>query len=627
MGLLVTIDNGGTLTDICAADGEKLVHSKTLTTPHDLTECFIDALQEIADALGEGDDLTRFISRIDYIRYSTTQGTNALVQRKGPRLGWLYGDSTQVAPVRQAAPELFDALVSDRVAEIEDEDDERQLAARVSRLVSDGANRIVVGLAGDDAREREKEIKRKLYRAFPRHLLGAVPLIFSCELAPLGAPERRVWSALLNAFLHPAMETFLYNAEAKLRQHRARNPLLVFRNDGNSTRVARTVALKTYSSGPEGGIVGAQALIARYGLGSVASIDIGGTTTDVAIFENGSVTKDEFGHVEDVPVTIPLSRIVSTGVGGSSVFRAQAGKLCVGPESMGSAPGPACFARGGSEATITDALLVDGAFDPDTFFGGKLKLDRERAAGAIMARVGEPLGLDLADAVESMKNVYHETIAEPLRTRSGTDTSAVLIAFGGAGPMSACGVAERAGFSRVLIPRQAAVFSAYGIAFSDIEHSYVEKLNGGSLEDARQALVVQARRGMNAEGFDLDDCTLGMAILTGSEDCMLRQPADGKPNELPPNSWLELTAVKPIPRPSLGTARFERGAMAEPCGTRQGQNTFPLFEIDALSPGHWAEGPGLLEERFFTAFVPNGWTFIVSDAGDLLLEKTGEPLS
>ncbi|MBI1238560.1 MAG: hydantoinase/oxoprolinase family protein [Alphaproteobacteria bacterium] len=621
MGLLVTIDNGGTLTDFCATDGERLIHTKSLTTPHDLSECLMSGLASVAEIFGEGDDLTRFISKIDYIRYSTTQGTNALVERKGPRLGWLTDEAALVSAVRGANGELFEAMVGGRVAITDPGADEQRLAKEISRLVSEGANRIVVGYAGKEAAEWERRTKRQLYRTFPRHLLGAVPLLFACELAPIGAPHRRVWSALLNAFLHPAMEQFLYNAENKLRAHRARNPLLVFRNDGNSTRVAKTIALKTYSSGPEGGIVGAQQIIRHYGIQRAVSIDIGGTTTDIAFFAEDRVDRDFFGEIEGSPVAIPMTRVMSVGAGGSSIFSVSGGALRVGPESVGSAPGPACFARGGTEATITDALLLEGVLDPTTYFGGKLRLDPARAERAIMSRVGEPLGLDLPGAIEAMKNAYERRIAKAVQTEGTLTPGTVLIAFGGAGPMSACGIAQTLGLRDVLIPRQAAVFSAYGIAFSDVQHSYRTKLDGRPVESAKADLLRQAERGMRAEGFALSDCTTHfMQLIEEGEACRAAPVSDAPKGKA--SSWLELTVVKAIPRITIPEGAPERRRDAESIGVRRGQKPLPLFELEAMRPGDGGDGACLIEERFFTTYVPQGWRFLIAASGDIFLTRT-----
>lgn len=627
MGLLVSIDNGGTLTDVCATDGVSTIHAKTLTTPHDLTECFVKCLEALSEKIDGEVDLPKLIGSIDYIRYSTTQGTNAIVQRKGPRIGLLTDDDAVASGTMNAAPALFEAFVGDRVRQVSQGaalSASAELVTAVSKLVSAGASRIVIAFAGANAADREKAAKRILYRAFPRHLLGAVPLLFSTELTRIGTLDQRVWTSVLNAFLHPAMETFLYNAENRLREHRARKPLLIFRNDGNSTRVAKTVAIKTYSSGPQGGVVGGEVLLKHYGIPSAVSIDIGGTTTDIAMFENTSVSVAQAGQIEGAPVSIPLAAIESIGAGGGSIIRAEGGKILVGPESVGSAPGPACFARGGTKATMTDAFLALGILDPASYFGGRMPLDRDRAERAIMTHVGEPLGLDLAAAANAMADAYHAKIAERISGFAANKKGATLLAFGGAGPMSACGVASMAGLDTVLIPKFAAVFSAYGIAFSDIEHSYMAELSAGreeAIEAAKSNLMEQARRGMLAEGFDLAECNLDYAVLTKNGVGYSRAKLNGRHNGENTESWLELRVTKPIEKIGLGDPTCDERRKAEAAGVRKGVAELKLFRLEDLSPGDWHEGPCLVEEAFFTAHVREGWRFVVSGNGDLLLKR------
>ncbi len=632
MRLLVSIDNGGTLTDVCATDGTRTVHAKTLTTPHDLTECFVKGLDALSDQLYGESDLPRLVSSIDYIRYSTTQGTNAIVQRKGPRLGWIVNDAAATDAVREHAPELFDALVGDRIQVVAADADALSLTHAMSRLVSDGANRVVVGFVGADADAAEKAVKRLLYRKFPRHLLGAVPMLFASELSQIGGDQRRLWGAFVNSFLHPAMEQFLYNAENKLRAHRARKPLLIFRNDGNSTRVAKTVAIKTYSSGPQGGVVGAEVLLDHYGLKSAVSIDIGGTTTDIAVFNDGRAKVRDFGDIEGAPVPVALADVASIGAGGGSVIRAEDGEVKVGPESVGSAPGPACFGRGGTKATITDALLLEGILDPDSFFGGKLHLDAERAERAVTKHVAEPLGVDLQTAVEAMQTAYHRKIADALPRAADGKVPQLLMAFGGAGPMSACGVAEQADIRQILIPRYAAVFCAYGIGFSDIQHTYLEPLAGAgaeAVEQARKNLMEQARRGMLAEGFELDGCALDFDVLAGSGDSYQRKALNGATPDLggafgdalKAGAWMELRATRAIEKQALGGTGIEERQAATPRGVRPGRAELPVYALESLKAGDWGDGPCLVEEAYFTTHIRSGWRFVITEAGDILVRR------
>lgn len=638
MGKLINIDNGGTLTDICVTEGESVWRTKTLTTPFDLSKCFIDGLLKVSAQIYGAEDLVSLLSTTDHLRYSTTQGTNALVERKGPRLGLLLGAAADVRALQPDAhaAQLFAALVGERVGRLDLDLAEDQLAAAAVRainaLTSAGANRIVVAHFGADRERSENRLKSLLLRKFPQHLLGAIPILYSSELVEDADDVRRSWSALFNAFLHPAMERFLYNAEHKLRDSKARSPLLIFRNDGHSARVAKTVALKTYSSGPRGGMEGARALAGHYGFRHLLSIDIGGTTTDIGEVRDGGVRADRRGRVEGVEVSFALCDVVSVGVGGSSIIKpAGDGGLRVGPESVGSAPGPACFALGGTEATITDAFLVSGLLDPASFFGGELKIDIERARRAISEKISSPLAIAESQAIAVMEQAWVERIAIGIREFTEPTADTTLAAFGGAGPFVVCRIAEAAGISRVLIPGLAAVFSAYGLGFSDIGHDYETPLatrDRPGLEAAVDALARRARRGLQAEGFALEQCRLEYRwqISGGGRDELL--PYNG---ELPVADdacqlSLMLSVVKPIGHPELRGRFGSSRSAAVAAGTRrvliaQRAADLPLYRVQDQVAGASAAGPAVLEEAFFTCRIDAGWHFEFNDGGDILLSR------
>jgi N-methylhydantoinase A len=618
MGLLVNIDNGGTLTDICAFDGEKIYHAKTLTTPHDLTECLMAGLAALAEKTDARGDLLKLVSSIDHLRYSTTQGTNAIAQRRGPRLGLLVETEEDAACLRAASPDLYDTLVGTRMAALSRRNDHAIIQA-VRTLVAEGASRLVICLDGADAPDGEMRLRRLLYGAFPRHLLGAVPLLFSTELAPGADFDRRGWSGLLNAFLHPSMEQFLHHAEDRLRQQRIRNPLLVFRNDGGSTRVARTIALHTYSSGPRGGAEGGGVMAAHYGLDRVVSIDIGGTTTDLALFDRGRVAEHAQGYVETAPIAFPIADVPSIAAGGGSILAVRDGAVAVGPESMGALPGPACFGRGGTQATITDVMLLLGIIDPASYFGGRMTLDRERAERAVREHIAEPLGISLEGALDRAEAAYDGAIAEAVGKLGGESGAGALLAFGGAGPMSACGIAERAGISKVIVPRYAAVFSAFGIGFSPIRHEHRMEMAGFTPDQIRQAqesLMRRAARAMQSEGFDLADCTIEWsAALKDGGACPIENVPDGA------EGVLGMEVVRPIASPSLAAAGGGVIRAATAGGTRNARGGMPLYRVEDMAPGDSAPGPCLVEEQFFTCQVRAGWRFTMTGNSDLMIER------
>src|SRR6201981_1986571 len=478
MTRLINIDNGGTRTDFCFVDDGEVRYTKTLTTPYDLSRCLFDGLAKVS-ALAYGQPrLAALLQSTDCIRYSTTQGTNALVQRFGPQLGLLVTDPALVAGLAatQVQEDLLAALVGDRWGVISlDADDEelsRGLLARVNDLSARGARRLGVAVGGAKGEGAESRVKRLLLRLSPRPLLGAIPLLFSWELVADRDDVRRTWSSLLNAFLHPAMARFLFNADRRLRDARARQPLRIFRNDGASSRVSKSAAVKTYSSGPRGGLEGTHALAAHYGLRHLVMLDVGGTTTDIGVVSDGAIQVDRRGTIEHAPSSLELAAITSYGVGGSSVFRVADGRLAVGPDSVGAAPGPACFGLGGDQATITDVLLLAGVLAPATYLGGTLALHPDRSVKVIQDKIAGPLGVPIDDALRRMEEAHAAAIAAALADATAVTGHTVLAAFGGAGPMTVCGAARRAGARHVLIPRMAAVFSAFGIGFSDLGQRY-----------------------------------------------------------------------------------------------------------------------------------------------------------
>lgn len=641
MALQINIDNGGTLTDICILSDDAVKKTKVLTTPYDLSKCFFEGLTKASGVLYGAPDVKRLLEEVDLIRYSTTQGTNAICERKGPRLGLILDASAHDLPSRLAAhdPDVFEALVGDRIAfldasTVRGDDADVEVVKAINKLTAAGANRLVVSFDGADFLALENRFRLVALRKYPRHLLGAVPILYGSDLTTDTDGERRTWTALINSFLHPSMEAFLYNAENRLRAYRTKNPLLIFRNDGDASRVAKTIAIKTYSSGPRGGMEGVKSFSRRYGFTDTVSIDVGGTTTDIGQYSDGTVAEVRRGHVEGISVSFPLCEILSAGAGGSSIFKAVDGRIVIGPESVGAVPGPACFGRGGREATITDASLLIGLFDPTSYFGGGMGLDIDRAAAAVTASVATPLGLSLDDALLRMEFAYEEKIAAELHRFTKISDDTVMLAFGGAGPLNACGVADKAGIRRVAIPQMAAVFSAYGIGSCDISQRYAVTLSDpASLGDTIAALKVKAARDMFAEGCAEGSYGVEARLIADFGDGRTEvHLLDGTP-QVPAafagarSVEVELTAVKSLREGAEKAARFTPRASASAHAWRnvlirdRGRIDVPVYRLADLADGAFASGPAILEEDYFTCRVPEGWQFVISDAGDILLSR------
>lgn len=633
MTYLINIDNGGTLTDICVANDTEVFYSKTLTTPADLSECFFSGITKVAEEkFGEG-NLPKLLEQTSLIRYSSTQGTNALVERKGPSIG-IVTDEADLADRLQFSEEtrsLFNDLIGTKVALIDRgaEDLDGKLVQAFNALTTSGAERIIVAIEDP---EREKEIKHIFLNRFPRHLLGSVPVQFSWEFTSDSLRTRRIWSAIINSFLHPTLERFLYSAEHRLRAHKVKNPLLIYRNDGASSRVAKSVALKTYSSGPRGGLEGTRALAESYGFEHVLMIDVGGTTTDVGSVENLRIATDRRGSIEGIPISFELSDVRSAGVGGSSIFRVVDGQITVGPDSVGAAPGPACFGFGGTEATITDVNLLLGILDPETYLNGELRLDPERSRQVIQKNIADPLGVGLEDALFLMEDAYAAKTADTFKEQVRADGQTTLAAFGGGGPMAACRAARAAGVKKVIIPRLAAVFSAYGISFSDISQGFEADITGKNseqVEEIRARLLAQAERYMYQEGYALEDCDLSWSVIVENEDGSMHSRGElgTTTSEDGQRLVVELRAQFKLEHPALKSSTPQPTKDAVAIGFRQllgpeGAVDNPVFVLEDQQANAGGAGPALIEGPYFTARVPEGWTFVVSDAGDLILNDT-----
>lgn len=641
--VLINIDNGGTFTDVCVIDGQKTFRAKTPTTPFDLSECFFEGLRKVSAEIYGQENLGAMLGRVSKIRYSTTQGTNALVQRNGPRLGLILEQGADAGAMQSSAKEqdLYASLVGERVAFVDFALSGDAFDAHIVNLINEltlaGANRLVLSVADQD---REARLEQVISERFPEHLLGTVPAVSAGLISRDQNLARRTWTAIFNAFLHPSMEKFLFYAENRLRERKFLSPLLIYRNDGDSGRVAKTVAIKSYSSGPRGGMDGVAALARHYGYQEVLSMDVGGTTTDIGLFKNGDIRKREFGQVEGVEIAFPLTDIVSAGVGGGSKIRAADSNLLVGPDSVGAAPGPACFGLGGSDATITDFALLAGFIDPATYFGGAMALDADRARRAVDEHVAQPLGLNPDAALVAMKDAWVAKVAKSLVDFAEISEQTVLAAFGGAGPLVVCSVAEAAGIQRIIIPRLAPVFCGFGIGFSDVGHSYeveVPRLDSSAAFVAwLDGLKGDALQDMAAEGFDAAQCRFEFAVVEADDKQRQRTAFESmeegyRLTSAQPGCVLGLRVCAELERPVMEQAAAV-GSAASPVSSADrdillhaGQRQpVPLFVLDQQPCGAQGQGPAVIEDPFFTLTVQSGWGFEISSSGDILLTHQGE---
>ena len=372
----IDLDVGGTFTDGFFSDGQTYQTAKVPTTAHDVSTCVLECVAAGAAALGT--DLRGLLSEASVFRLSTTIGTNIIVQGRGAKAGLLvsagaeddlYGDGPANVITRGfIRPEMVTGIggaIDETGVEARPLDPDEVLAA-VRELVNQGARIIGVCLRNawrNDA--HESRVREIIHERYPVHYLRSVPLQISSEVSPVSNDHARANSLIVNEMLHREMTRSLYDLEDRLRDAGYRWPLLVTHASGGCARIAKTVAAETLQSGPAAAVLGAWRVAQLTGAEHVIAADMGGTSLDVAFASAEQPPWDPRPTVEDVSLAIPMLSVESIGAGGGSIARVdEAGTLSVGPDSAAAYPGPACYGRGGTEATVTDADLILGYIGP-----------------------------------------------------------------------------------------------------------------------------------------------------------------------------------------------------------------------------------------------------------------------
>ena len=603
MAITLDIDTGGTFTDgFVVSDGEPHV-VKVLTTPHDLAVCFAEVVEAAAAALGL--DVDAMLARTEAVRYATTVGTNTVIQRNGPKLGLLT--DAQADPPGAAiflTEGMRRTVGSAGAAAVTNGDGHASRVVGATReLLDDSARGLVCSMSEDAGGvAAERDIEAVFREHYPRQCLDTVPLMLAGDLTSDLDPARRASTALFNAYVHPAVAEYLYRAEDFLRDHGYRRPLLVVHNDGGCARVAKTIAAKTYNSGPTAGVAGAATVARSLGLDSLVTLDMGGTSLDVAVIRDGEVPQHEHGEIEGVAISFPLPDLRTLGAGGGSIAHVHEGELRVGPQSAGSMPGPACFGFGGDRPTVTDADVVLGIIRPEAFLGGAMKIDAD-AARAVVAKLGEELGCTHDEAAERIRATVHAETGRELAAellRAGLEPAgAVALAFGGNGATHATGIAEAAGIREVITFPFSPVFSAFGASTADVRHIYEAPVADGAEDDLR----LRALRDMRGEGFAADE----VAIAASTRDSQT-------------GSTLVVEAVRTMPHLALA-ASSGGSADAAPALTTEvrwpghGPTSTAVYRRADLGTGARVDGPALIESGETTCALPPGWSLTLDDHG------------
>jgi N-methylhydantoinase A len=651
----MSIDTGGTFTDGFISDGEHTAQVKVDTTPQDLTIGFEACLD--AGAAAVGSDLGGFLAGLSRIHFSSTIATNTIVERRGARVGLivtrgeektLYGGPEQT----RVLSALLDLELVRGVAEEVDaagrviaEPAATDVDGAVRELLQRGVRLLVVSFANAHLNQaNELRARDMIDRSYPRHYLGAVPLMVASRVSLAQDNHGRTATALINAYLHPNLVRALYLAEDRARVRGLTRPLLIVNTDGSTSRVAKTRAIDTYDSGPTAGVLGASYVARAIGAENVVTFDVGGTTTDVSFLAGGEVPVSEQTDVGEVVIPHPSLSLTSFGIGGGSIVAADtAGELHVGPRSAGASPGPACFGLGGESLTPTDVWLLLGYLEPGEFLGGRRKLNPEPARAVGGALAGQ-LGSSLEATLHAAKSAIRRELARHLETwsrrypaLSSSDANAWLFSYGGGGGLLCVEAAEILGIDRVVVFPHSSVFSAFGAGLLPIAHSYETVVPAGAGDAAAAAAVARlldnARRDLRAEGVHaLDRVRATIAVGSSRRDDLTLAALLDEPEVMASRDGGASTAV----RVALGVS-VDRDVVVD-MNTGSQPRTAPQ-EREVLTPdgilhmpvvnslgepdAEPVSGPAFLRAPDTTIFVPGGWsvTFTIEGYGILSKER------
>jgi N-methylhydantoinase A/oxoprolinase/acetone carboxylase beta subunit len=460
-------------------------------------------------------------------------------------------------------------------------------------------------------------------------------------MAQVDDGQTRTHYALINAYVHGQLANALFTAEDLLRYEQGwTGALLVGHTNGGVARVGKTKAVDTIESGPVFGTHAAAWYARRYGLDRVVCLDVGGTTAKASVVEAGQPRYTRDGSLFGIPVRVPLALLRSAPLGGGSIVRLDGrGGVSLGPESMGAAPGPACYGLGGDHATLTDAFVVLGYLDPASFLGGRRRLDVEAARTALERRVAGPLGVSVEDAARRIADAAVGTVAELVGStmaRAGIDPGqAVLFAYGGNGGLFAAPVAERLSIPAARVFGLGPVLSAFGSAVSDVVHVYERSLGvpAGAGRDAVTAaaddMTGAGRRDLAGEGFDPDEADTEVELdvrdggiyrtVQGSDAAQALDRLDGTAHVdvVRVRVRRHLASCEPPPRAGAPAGRDH----AEPAQRTLlladgGAARVPVYDWAGLVPGRHVDGPALAAGGSMTCLIPPGWVLDVDDLGD-----------
>lgn len=493
----IGIDVGGTFTDVVCVDDATgtITVRKTYTTPRDPSQGVLNGIGKILKAVGaRREDVTTLV-------HGTTIGTNALIEKKGARTALIttrgFRDVLEIGRIQRPAEGIYDFNVDNPPPLVP-----RRLRLEVKeRIAADGS--VVEPLDISSVKEaiallkkhkvetvavsllfsfmnpaHEQKIKKLLNKALP-----GVYVSLSSDIVPEFREFERTSTVVISAYLQPKVEKYIRKLQDRLTNRFANIDLRLIQANGGTTSPAAVMgkSVNLVNSGPAGGGTAAAFVGKATGIGKLISVDMGGTSFDISVIEGAHTRITTDAKFDGYPIKVPMDDVNIIGAGGGSIaWIDNGGALNVGPQSASSLPGPACYGKGGTVPTVTDANLFLGRISPDYFMGGEIKLNVEAARKAIGDKIAKPLGLKLEEAANGIIRVVNANMAKAISVKStqqGHDLREFsLVAFGGAGPLHALQIAEEIGIRSIIIPKFPGAFSAFGLLVADTRHDFVRTI-------------------------------------------------------------------------------------------------------------------------------------------------------
>jgi N-methylhydantoinase A len=657
--MLLGVDVGGTFTDAALLDGEVLHTAKVPSTPDDQSRGVIAAVEEVLGRASAEPEAIRGFT------HGMTVGTNALLEERGARAALVatggFSDVLEIGrqnrpslyhPCRPKPRPLVDPELRFEAAErigasgVVDELADEEVARLVDRVRESGVESVAVCLLfAFSEPEHEQRIASALRDALPD-----VHVSTSHEVLPAFREYERFSTTVIDAYLSPLLGRYLDSLAGACRERGLAEPE-VMRSSGGTADAAEAARAGAWSvlSGPAGGAVGAGLLARSAGHPDAIGVDMGGTSCDVCVVDDGEVRRTDSREIEGRPIQLPMVDVHTVGAGGGSIgWRDAGGALRVGPRSAGAEPGPACYGRGGTEATVTDANLLLGYLSSDSDLAGGVALDVEAARRAV-ASLGDQLGLGEIETAEGIVRVANQEMIRALRVvtvERGVDPRGyALLPFGGAGPMHAAALADELEITRLVCPRASGVLSALGL------------IAAGHRRDTARTVLLSADK-ITAERVAEEVRALSEPLLAGMEGAELEVvyelryrgqafelpipgPAEPDPERLAedfarehearygyrdPEGRLELVTIRvaavepgPEPRPrAAADGRLAEDERRARFGGEWAQTRVLRGEPEA---GFTAEGPCVFELPEATLVLPPGWSATVDEAGTITGER------